>query len=65
MDDDDDDDELDREASRILAVSDDEILREAIAQGRDIELEIAEMTAVMELAILRAAAIQKRREPKP
>lgn len=51
---DDDWDDLDREAQRIISMTDEEILREAISEGRDIELEVAEVTAIIELAIARS-----------
>lgn len=46
-------DDLDREAQRILDMTDEEILLEAIAEGRDIELEVAASKAMFELAIAR------------
>jgi hypothetical protein len=45
------DEEMDKEAERILNLTADEILREAIAEGRDIELEVSQVQAVIELAI--------------
>jgi hypothetical protein len=46
-------DEQDREVARILAMSDREVLEQAAAEGRDIELEVAQMQALFELAMMR------------
>ena len=42
---------VDDEVERIMALSDREMLEEAIRDGTDIELVVAEMTALFELAL--------------
>jgi hypothetical protein len=49
-----DDDEIEAEVARIMAMSDEEILADAVAQGIDLELQTLEFKAMLALAKRRA-----------